>query len=63
MSKSLNMPVDKIKSVANEIQKNGGDINKILQQSAIDSVNTVENAAEGNLKAITTSAYALQTPF
>jgi len=63
MSKSLNMPVDKIKSVANEIQKSGGDINKILQQSAIDSVNTVENAAEGNLKAITTSAYALQTPF
>jgi uncharacterized protein YoxC len=31
MSKGLNMPVDKIKSVAHEIQKNGGDIMQILE--------------------------------
>jgi hypothetical protein len=30
MSAGLNMPVDKIKIVANEIQKNGGDIMKTL---------------------------------
>lgn len=63
MSKGLNMPVDKIKSVAHEIQKNGGDIMQILEQSSMASMSTVEDAAKGNLKSITTSAYALQTSF
>ena len=63
MSKGLNMPVDKIKSVAHEIQKNGGDIMQILEQSSMASMSTVEDAAKGVTGAVKTSAYSIITPF
>ncbi len=63
MSKALNMPVDKIKSIAHEIQKNGGDVIQMLEQSSVAGISTVEDAAKGVTGAVKTSAYSIITPF
>ncbi len=61
LSTAWNMPIEKIKMVANQIKRSGGDVTKVLEDSAVEGTKVVQNAAKGNLGEIKTSAYALQT--
>lgn len=55
--------IGKIRSAWNQVKNNGGDAFKILNEQAKAANGAVTDAVTGNIKAVTTSAYALQTPF